>query len=145
MRNILCGRVAGAVGLALLLLAVPACGEKRTPVYKTSGKLLVGGKAYPGVVVILHPTEAGDKAIRPSGSTDADGSFVLTSSAAYDGGPAGDYVVTVIYEPVTSPLNRASRGPAPKIDPLYAKPETSPLRATIQAVASNELPTFELP
>jgi hypothetical protein len=143
MRRVLLGRPAWVVCLLVLLLSLPACGPKRKPAFKASGKLLIGGKGYPGVVVILHPTDGGN--VRPSGSTDADGSFTLTSYDAHDGAPAGEYVATLIYEPTSSPFAGKPRGPAPKIDGKYTSTDSSPLRATIKEGPANDIPTFEVP
>jgi hypothetical protein len=131
---------------AALLAAVAGlcgCGGGRTPVYPAEGQLLIGGRPAANVFVLFSPA-GGAGAVRPSATTDADGRFRLTTHEAYDGGPAGEYVVTLLYEPVNSPLGRP-KGPPPAVPAAYQKAETSPLRATIEPRPGNQLEPFRVP
>jgi hypothetical protein len=128
-----------AAGLAV------GCGKGRTPAYPTEGQLLIGGKPAVNVFVLFHPVNAtGPGVLRPSATTDADGKFRLTTYDAYDGAPAGEYVITLLYEPVNSPLFRP-KGKPPKVPPEYTKMETSKLRATVAAQPGNVVEPINLP
>ena len=102
---------------ALLAAGLAAgCGKGRTPVYPVEGQLLIGGKPAANVFVLFTPSNPGPEVLRPSATTDADGKFRVTTFEANDGAPAGDYVVTLLYEPVNSPLSRP-KGKPPKVPP----------------------------
>jgi hypothetical protein len=133
--------LASLLGAAL----VAGCGKGRTPVYPAEGQLLIGGKPAANVFVLFHPVNAtGPEVLRPSATTDAEGKFRLTTYEAYDGAPAGDYVITLLYEPVNSPLFRP-KGKPPKVPAEYTKVETSKLRATVAAQPGNVVEPIKLP
>jgi hypothetical protein len=67
---------------------------------------------------------------------EADGTFALSTYTANDGAPAGEYAVTVVW---WKPLVDANGKPGPNLLPeRYARPETTPLRATVKA-GTNEV------
>lgn len=136
-------RRACLLALAALSLAAPSCGDgpKRKPTFPTEGKLLLNGKAYGGITVFFYSTDPSEtEPTRPFGVTNADGTFALTTSAQNDGAPAGEYAVTLLYEPLDSPLMRAAKGPKPPpIDKKFADPKTTPLRAKVEARDKNVL------
>jgi len=144
------GRRSGLCLAALLIALVPGCGKKEIQLYPASGKLLMGGKPAAGVFVTFVPVEAGqdDQITRSFATTGEDGSFTLSTWQPGDGAPAGDYRVTLLYEPLTSQglggrLNN-KKNPI-RIDPKYARPETTPLRGHIDPGPSNVIPPFEVP
>jgi hypothetical protein len=110
----------------------------RRPTYPVRGSVLLDGCAVPSAMVSFwHPgpgkklTHVGD------GLTDGDGSFTISTYAAFDGAPAGDYVVAVTrYQPPVGP-SKTPALPAP-----YTLAEKSPLRAQVQK-GENRF-TFEL-
>ena len=60
-----------------------------------SGRVLFKGKPLAGVRVKMHPLfNIGSVKFIPSGETDRDGKFVITTAAPNDGAPAGEYSVT---------------------------------------------------
>jgi hypothetical protein len=131
--------------LAPALLGAAGCGgPKRKPVFTTKGTVLLDGKPVANVTVFLHPPAGEPDPVRPLGMTDAEGVFKLTTYEAHDGAPAGDYVVTLMYEPLDSPLVRR-KGKKPEIPAKYTTPETSPLRATVQPRPDNVLDPINLP
>lgn len=135
-----------AAALAVAALAAASCNRTpaRKPTYPTEGKLLINGQPAGGVTLFLYSTDPNEtEPTRPFATTEPDGTFALTTSAAKDGAPAGEYVVTVIYEPLDSPLARP-RGKPPVIDKKYADPKTSPLRARVEAQPMNALPPIDL-
>jgi hypothetical protein len=130
----------------LLLVAVmlcPACGGLQ----EVRGKVLFQGKPIKNAVVTFHPKNDNGTAIRPTGHTDENGVFTL-SSQNESGALAGDYLVSIIWrEEIPTPPGKISmEAPAPPPDKLegrYADPASSGLTATIKRGA-NEIEPFEL-
>ena len=138
-----CGTV--AILFVLALSALSCSGPKRKQTYPAEGTLLINGHPAGGVTVFLYSTDPSEtEPTRPFATTNPDGTFVLTTSAANDGAPAGEYIVTLLYEPLDSPLARA-KGKPPTFDKKYGDPKTSPLRATIEAKPGNVLQPIKLP
>lgn len=72
------------------------------PTVPVRGKVLVGGKPLAGVRVTFHPqADFGGPKFKPSGLTDREGEFSLSSARANDGAPVGDYSVTFEYPSVS--------------------------------------------
>jgi hypothetical protein len=134
-----------AVVLLVSVFALAGCGGKKLkPVYPTEGKLLINGQPVGNVTVFFHAVNQADAAETKSyATTEPDGSFKLTTRAAYDGGPAGEFVVTLLYEPLDSPLTRV-KGKPPTFDKKYGDATTSPLKAKIEAKPLNTLEPFDV-
>jgi hypothetical protein len=131
--------------VACALLALGCGGPKRKPVFTTEGKILqANGSPAVNVTVFLHPPASDPDPLRPLGVTDESGTFKLTTYDANDGAPAGEYVVTLMYEPLDSPLFR-KKVKKPDIPAAYTKPDTSPLRAKVEARPGNVLEPIKLP
>ena len=62
--------------------------------------------------------------------TGPDGTFTLTTYDAADGAPAGEYRVTV---ELWRSTGRGDEGPTNRLNPKYARPESSGLTATVSA------------
>ena len=133
---------------ALILFGCSAgCGgpaDNRPLVYHVSGTLLVGGVPAGGAHVAFLPAAGG---ACPVAVTGPDGRFRLTTRAAGDGAPAGEYVVTVLW------LNHGvSVDPCECPDPtihdrlhgVYADGTKSSLRADVHAGA-NEITIQAIP
>lgn len=130
--------------LAVAALSLASCGKKEKPLYPTEGKLLINGEPAANVTVFFHTTDpAASSDTRPFATTELDGSFKLTTRAVNDGAPAGEYVVTILYEPVNSPLSRP-KGKPPTYDKKYESVKTSPLRAKVEAKPQNTLDPFDV-
>lgn len=125
------------------LTAAGCGGGGRTPVYHTEGHLLIKDKPAANVFVLFEPVGGNESSLRPSATTDLEGKFQLTTYEAFDGAPAGEYTVTLLYEPVNSPLNRP-KGKPPTIPPTYLKAATSPLKAKVEAKPSNVIEPFKI-
>lgn len=124
------------VWLAAALIAVAGgCGKGREPVYPVTGQVLVKGAPADGAFVVFHPQDTAEKEPpRPFATTDADGTFRLTTFATGDGAPAGKYRVTVVWRPKpTSSL--APEGPD-RLKGRYEKAETSGLQAQVEKKAT---------
>lgn len=124
-----------AVGL--LAVALSSCSKTadRPPTYTVGGRVVFEGNPAAGAVVIFHPTTGTPAAERPRAKTDANGEFKLTTFAADDGAPAGEYAVTVEWKKVGDhPEQGVDLLPA-----AYADPTTSRLKATVTAGTNEPL------
>jgi hypothetical protein len=135
-------RRAFLVGLGLAALGVSSCGKTdgRKPTFPVSGKVVLGQSPVAHATVILHPVgDADPNAVKPRGTTKADGSFTLTTYDGNDGAPAGEYRVTVeLWLGSAGDLGPTSRLPA-----RYARPESSGLTAIV-AAGRTELKPIEI-
>lgn len=129
------GRLCLAIA-AFLLGGVTGCDpqDKRKPVYPVTGKILIDNRPTKDVVISFHPIEEvkNPKALRSLTTTDADGTYKLTTYVTHDGAPTGEYVVTVYWPgkvPPGSPIGEV--GPD-QLKGKYADPTTSKLRATVR-------------
>lgn len=126
--------IAPATGLTVAaVLSVAGCSAKkvegRRPVFPVHGKLLVNDQPAPGAMVVLHPVGGSFDAEHPIATVGPDGGFTLTTYAAGDGAPAGEYVVTAQWH---LSADKAAPGPWPNVIPQkYSKPESSDLRVQI--------------
>jgi hypothetical protein len=104
---------------------------KRPATHPVKGQVFLDGCPLPGARINFYEMAAGKKpARRADAITDADATFVMSTYTAFDGVPAGEYVVTVT-------------APAPsKVPDRYTKPQTSELKVTVKK-GSNAF-TFEL-
>ena len=121
----------------LVWLAAAGCGGPAAPVYPVAGTLLVGGRPAGNARLAFHPL-APDTA-RPVGVTAADGTFQLTTHAAGDGAPAGEYVVTLVWPDPAVVVDECDCPDPATHDHLsgaYADPATSPLRAAVRPGAN---------
>ncbi|MBA4190502.1 MAG: hypothetical protein C0467_21150 [Planctomycetaceae bacterium] len=132
------------VSAAFAALTVASCesGPKRKQTFPTSGKVLLpDGRPAQHATVILHPIGDTDpNAVKPHGKVGPDGTFKLTTYETDDGAPAGEYKVTIELWLAGS---RADEAPSNRLSPKLANPETSGLKATVNA-APTELNPFEL-
>jgi hypothetical protein len=104
---------------------------ERKAVAPVKGRVFVDGVALADAVVGFHAIQGGDPRRSADGLSEADGSFLLSTYAAFDGAPPGEYAVTVVK-------------PGTKLVPAkYSRKDTTPLRATVQAKVTNEI-TLEL-
>ena len=132
--------VAAVPAVALLLVA--GCSDRakdqetpRVAVHPVEGKLVVNGRLAGNSRVIFHPLNKGDATARyPVANTRPDGTFHLTTYAAGDGAPAGEYVVTVVWVNEKIPVDECEGVDLlthDRLCGLYADPATSVLRATV--------------
>src|SRR5689334_3222440 len=85
------------LGVALAV-ALSGCGSRgRKTVHPVHGQLLLNGRPVSHATVTFHPVSTAAEELRPSGQTDEEGNFRLTSYAAGDGAPEGQYAVTVTW------------------------------------------------
>ena len=84
--------------LALTCAIAAGCGGggiKAPRTARVAGSVFKGGKPAVGVKVTFHPEfDMGAVKFTPSGLTDKNGRFTLSTAAAGDGAPPGEYSVT---------------------------------------------------
>jgi hypothetical protein len=125
-----------------LVASCPACSSGRKPVHPVRGRVLVNGKPAAQTQVLFHPADSSEAELRPTGQTDDQGYFTLTSYANSDGAPEGDYAVTVTWFRVAR-SGKEELVPCNVLPQRYASRQTSQLRATVTA-GDNELTPFRL-
>jgi len=126
----------------LAALLCPACGPARKAVYPVRGTVrLADGTPPAHALITLHPVgDAGPDAVHPTGEVDEQGRFTLTTYAAGDGAPAGEYRVSVVW------YLASGRDDTPQnyLPDAYARADSSPLPRVTVAKGANELPPLEL-
>lgn len=135
------GKMLQLVLLGVLL--VPMGCQQTETIVPVSGQILVDGQPAAGALVVFHAEDDKQKA-RPSGHTDDQGRFQLTTRNRGDGAPPGDYRVTVLWYLV--PLTDGSVDETVAQNQLpasYASPQNSGLKVTIRP-GSNQLEAFNL-
>jgi len=137
-----------SVLIALLALLATSCSGSEANV---RGQVLFRGQPIEGAVVTFHPKGGDSTAYRPSGLTDKEGRFTL-STGSKPGAAPGEYVVTInLHKPVEPPAgSKKAFSTDMQIETRdefqgkpYALQSTSPLSAKIVS-GSNELEPFRI-
>jgi hypothetical protein len=129
----------------LLALAFSGCGGSDQPqetLYPATGKVFYQGQPAVGAMVVMHPlNEQGTwKWGFPAGAVTADGSVKIQLGQKWDGAPAGEYSIVVVWMPSDSGTERTSEEMiVDKLGGRYANPADSPWVVKVQS------PTCELP
>jgi len=149
------GRLFGSLALSITLaggaLFVLGCGDGRLPRSPVSGRVLVDGKPAGGAIVVLHPVAGGvdpeAEKIRPTGTCDRDGKFVIGTWELADGVPAGRWKATVQWFTAPGAADDAdpetAHAETDRLSGAYGDPEATPLTVEVRDTAL-ELPPFEL-
>jgi hypothetical protein len=134
-------RVVSVLCSVVLFAAAGCSGESpRVPTYPVEGQVLLDGKPPIGAQVVFHSTgNHGAGTLRPTGQVDQTGKFILTTFAASDGAPEGEFDVTVEWWESKNDQPAVNRLPS-----RYRQPNRSGLHAKITAGGPNSLPTFKL-
>lgn len=126
-------------------LAITGCGPagpERLKVHPVEGQVQLDGQPLAGAFVVLHPKLTDPKYVRAHAQTDAAGKFKATTYDANDGAIAGDYAITIEYQPIVKTDDGYS--PAPnQLPPKYASPATTDVVVRI-AEGENKLPVINL-
>ena len=135
----------GAILLAGMMCTLAAgCADGgRAPVYPVRGQILLNGKPLAAAIVTFHLQDGSVSDALPSGHTDADGRFALTSYQPDDGAPAGAYAISLVCfraQPIRKGVESAAQNVVPS---RYANAATSKLTATVVA-GNNELTPFQV-
>jgi 3',5'-cyclic AMP phosphodiesterase CpdA len=111
----------------------PGIKLKRKPTHPVLGQAFFEGVPIPGAVVKLQPVKGSTGAVA-HGLVSADGSFALSTYAAHDGAAAGEYAVTVVWQP----KDAHGKARANQLPLKYATEAASGLKVNVQA-RTNEL------
>ena len=145
------GSLAPTIALSVGVILLIGCGDGRLPRRPVSGSVTVAGKPAGGAIVVLHPV-AGSVApeaekIRPTGTCDRDGRFVLGTWDLADGVPAGRWKATVQwFTAANAPEGadpEAAHSETDRLSGAYGDPEATPLVVEV-AESAVALPPFEL-
>jgi hypothetical protein len=136
------GLARGPLAAVLFVLALaPGCSKKsapRLPVHPVAGQVTFNGQPAPGAFVVFHPKDPASGCPSPNAVADKQGNFSLSTYAAGDGAPVGEYVVTVVWR--TMLQNNGEYEPGPNLlPPAVARPTTSKLVARV-AEGTNSVP-----
>lgn len=135
-------RLFSTVLILALAASCSACSSGRKPVQPVRGQILVDGHPAANAQVLFHPVEGSNDDPHPTGQTDDQGYFHLTSYAKGDGAPEGSYVVTVTWFRIFGDARRevVRYNVLPQ---RYAAPQNSQLRVSV-AKGNNELNPLQL-
>jgi hypothetical protein len=126
----------------LLALIVTGCSGQdwRAELLPLSGKLLINGQPHEGIYVILVSTggHVDIRESRPWGVTDHEGNYQLTTYERGDGGPHGDFSVTVRWPVVRHRVDSEDR-----LFEKFSSPQNSVMTFTIDK-NTKALPPIEL-
>lgn len=143
-----------AVTMAGLALVAVGCGD-RLPTVPVTGSVQVDGKPAAGVQVVLHPVDAADPRLanlRPTGRTEADGSYRIGTYQMADGAPVAAYRITAEWfagGPATTtsvtadPEANAAATQTDRFGGRFADPEKSALKVSVGRPSSS-IPVIEL-
>jgi hypothetical protein len=121
-----------------------ACSSGRKPMHPVRGQVLLEGKPVSGALVTFYPVGGTPEDPRPSGQTNEQGYFILTSYAGADGAPEGEYGVAVTcFRSFTVGKAEGDETTHNVLPARYAAPATSQLKATVSK-GRNEIPPFQV-
>jgi hypothetical protein len=133
-----CGRL--LIPLALLAAAA-GCSKKsapQLPVHPVTGQVVVNGQPAAGAMVVFHPKDQAAGLPTPNAVVDKQGNYTLSTYAASDGAPAGEYVVTVVWRLMVQKNGEFEPGPN-LLPPAVSKPTSSKIAARV-AEGANTVP-----
>lgn len=134
--------------LALLCLVLSSCGEPepyRKPTYPVTGKVTVDGAAPGSAIQVFCENVGGMDEQHPTYSqseTKEDGSFAISTYESGDGVPAGDYVITFVWQDFNL-MSRQYGGPD-KLNKRYNDPKTSEFKVTVKEGEPTDMGTIAL-
>jgi hypothetical protein len=145
MRSPLFSAMAVCGLFSMLILAGCSQPDTRVPTYPVRGRITVDGKP-PGSALQIecHPVAGIDTRNPTVSRTESDeaGNFKISTYAAGDGVPAGDYVLTVTWLTFNL-MSRDYTGPD-KLNDRYSNPETSSVKVTVRPGEETDLGEIKL-
>src|SRR5437870_3229905 len=144
LQEVLPQRFLMALMMLIVSFACTSCsGNKSQPVFPVSGKVYFEGQPATGALVVFHSLGQSElKEAKPRAVVEEDGSFRVTTYAAKDGAPPGDYAISIAWKRKTVKNPRGKGTPrkmATNFPERYQDPKTSGLVVHIRQEA-NELP-----
>jgi len=137
-------RIGGHLAAGAVTFLLVSCGDGRSRTYPVKGQVKVNGQPAAGVEVVLVVTNdqkiaTANEQPAPRGTTQADGSFELSTFGAKDGAPPGDYGVSLTW-PAWSENTKI---PPDKLRNKFSDPAKSGLQAHVDTKPTT-LPAFEV-
>ena len=131
---------------AVLLVCLAGCARTaRVVPHPVRGMVERSGAPVADATVIFHPdAPLPDGIHNPIGITDASGNFDLTTLQQGDGAPAGEYRVTIELRAKRLAGEEHVRDGPHLLPEKYARPSTTPFRASVKPEA-NAIPKFVVP
>ena len=133
----------------LAALCLCSCGSKedvgdRKPTFPVTGTLVVDGSPAEDVQVTCYPVGGIDKEnpTTSQSNTGKDGTFKISTYAANDGVPEGDYVLTFFWGQ-TNVFSKEYVGPD-KLNNRYRDPKNAKVSFTVKKGTPSKLGTVEL-
>ena len=144
-------RASGFACLALFSLSILGLSCSSNGLQAVSGKVTYKGQPIQGALVTLHPKASLDdiKVHRPTGMTDEQGSFALTTGKDSGAAP-GEYIVTVVWMKQPDGAAAKPKGfdmsvpdPVDQLQGRFANSKTSKLTVTVKS-GTNQLEPINL-
>jgi hypothetical protein len=127
--------------LQAAVLASMGCRQQVQPeIFAVEGVLTVNGEPAANASLAFHPRDRGINVCCPVGRTDARGVFHLTTHSQFDGAPAGDYAVTIVWPEESSLIDECNCADILQHDRLrgfYADAEQTEIRVTVKHSANS--------
>lgn len=125
------------------LVAAVGCGDGRPTCYPVHGQVTApDGKPAAGALVVFHPiSPPAGPTLAHTATADEAGRFAVTTFDSGDGAPAGEYVLTVIWNTPKKTLMDQEKD---RLNGRYANKDASKLKFTIEKKSDNEMPPIAL-
>ena len=128
------------LGLALIGFGVlSGCSKAKQPwekVYPVTGVVQLDGKPIGGALLSFIPQDREvPDTVRPTATSNWDGTFEVGTYSTGDGAPAGAYKVVVLRFPAVGSPQNPSPGPN-DLPPKYARPDTTDLSVQVKDAAT---------
>ena len=141
----------GIVFLSIWAVIICSCGDDdRMKTYPVEGQVLIINprtKKYEpleGAMVSFHPNDRAKFAKEaPSGTTDKQGNFKLSTYLADDGAPISDYKVTIVKYPTNGDDPDGDQATRNLLPEIYGRPESTPFKVTVKE-GDNKFDAFKL-
>ena len=123
------------LSIVLIICCVAVgCGKAKNPwdkVYPAIGTVVYEGKPLAGAQITLIPEDSDvPSTVRPTATTDEDGSFELGTYSKSDGAPAGTYKVLALHYPIVGSKESPSAGPN-DLPKKYSNQDTTDLKLEV--------------
>src|SRR5262245_5308068 len=124
---------------AAFLLPIGCRRQSQDEIFAVEGMLTVNGVPAANASLAFHPLDPGISAYCPVGRTNSHGRFRLTTHSDFDGAPAGDYAVTIVWPDESSLVDECDCSDPlqhDRLKGLYANADQSEFRATVDRSAN---------
>jgi hypothetical protein len=125
---------------AASLLLMGCRQQVQSEIFAVEGVLTVNGEPAANASLAFHSLDRGVNVCCPVGRTDARGEFHLTTHCHFDGAPAGDYAVTIVWPEESSLIDECNCDDILQHDRLkgfYADAERTEIRVTVKRSANS--------